>query len=282
MVTRGHLSKQAVAAAYERISLAHADDTPPPRGPLDFSSGTAQLRIGGLSFVPLVRTVLRYHGEDYIRLRPGEAEGEPGQISAVFTDDAGRRSLSLESNEWVGATDGWDIQVEGNRLTVRTAPRTPVLILRLEPPTRIVVERLDMRVGDGHVLVGEDAYAVGRYVDDRICWAYARVRFYDPPPEAVAIEFTTPEALELRDQRFRGVGAEMATEGRWCVLNARAGCLFKPLGIAVATMINGFEFIEAAIGVRSLEEVRAAVFYHPEDLARVIGSGERGTSAGRE
>lgn len=114
-VTRGQLSKGAVIAAYQRIQTATADEVGPPFGPLDFHTGTATLRIGGLRYPSTVRTVVRYHGVDVISLNPGEGS-EPGSISAVFTDDDGAPILELRDNEWVGPTEGWDITVIGQRL----------------------------------------------------------------------------------------------------------------------------------------------------------------------
>lgn len=275
LVTRGQLSKGRVKAAYENITGAAVEDVLPPTGPLDFSSGEARLGIGGLVYHPMVSTVLRYHGEDLITLRPGSAPGEPGVISARFTDSRGEPSAAIDENGWIGDANSWDIEVTGQRLQVRPREGEIALALRMEPPTSLIVERLDMRVGDGHVLVSEDAYAVGRYVsEDLVHWAFARVRFFNPPPEAIAIEFADPEELEARDSAYRSQGSDVATDGRWFVVNGRVGCLFKPLGIAVATLCTGLEFTDGAIGPRPLKETRDVLFNKPDQLGEFISSGK--------
>ena len=62
-----------------------------------------------------------------------------------------------------------------NKFAFRRAHGNIVLQLRLDPPGRIVVERLDMRLGDSHVLETERTYAIGRYFDDNssISWVHA-------------------------------------------------------------------------------------------------------------
>lgn len=71
----------------------------------------------------------------------------------MFTDEKGNAVLELDENEWVGSLEAWDIEVEGQRITVRQQLGVIALQLRLEPPSGIVVERLDMRIGEHHVLV---------------------------------------------------------------------------------------------------------------------------------
>jgi hypothetical protein len=93
-VTRGHLSKSAIKAAYAKVSTQSMTEAGPPIGPLDFHDGTAELVIGGLKYSPVVHSVLRYHGCDLFNVKPG-IDGEPGQISAMFTDDQGKLSLRL-------------------------------------------------------------------------------------------------------------------------------------------------------------------------------------------
>lgn len=90
------MSKAAVAAAYQKIQNAKAEKVKPPAGPLDFHDGNAELLIGKLLYSPAVRTVVRYHGIDVIRVDPSANEGVPGAISALLTDDDGKEILRLE------------------------------------------------------------------------------------------------------------------------------------------------------------------------------------------
>ena len=234
-VTRGRLSKATVASAYKNLQTADPQQVGRPIGPLDFHDGNAELAIGGLLYSPVVRTVLRYHGQNVISVLPSTIAGEPGGISALFTDDAGQEVLRLEDNEWVGSLESWDIEAVGPRLTVRRARGHICLQLRLDPPGRIVVEHLDMRIGDGHVLASEQTYAVGRHLDDKLAlWVHALILIRDSSPDGAAIEFTDAEELESRHQEYKGKGQELVSASGNIVLHSIAGAMVKPIGIVIA------------------------------------------------
>jgi hypothetical protein len=274
-VTRGHLSKEFVEAAYRKVQDLPLEKVGPPVGPLDFHDGNAELLIGGLLYSPAVRTVLRYHGSDIIRVLPSERGGEPGRISAVFTDDKGAEVLRLEENEWIGSLHTWDIEIVGQQITARREEGSVTLQLRLDPPGRVVVERLDMRILDSHVLATEKTYAVGRYItDESVHWVHAHIGIRRSSPLGVAIEFTDPEVLEERDVRFRDTGQELSTNDRQVVMNSNSGVLIKPLGVAIASFCGSFDLAELAIGNRNLSDMRRIILSHPEQIGRFISTGE--------
>jgi hypothetical protein len=263
-----------VATHYQRVNASPSDQVQPPVGPLDFHDGTAELLIGGLLYSPAVRTVVRYHGEDMVRVQPSSVPGEPGAISAVFFDDRGDEVLRLEENEWLGSTSAWDIEVTGRRLRTRHSTGVVALQLRLDPPGRIVAERLDMRIREYHILATENTYAVGRYIsDDLVHWVHAHILIHRSSQLGAAIEFTEPSELDRRDMLFAGSGAEMALPDRCVVLNANAGVLVKPLGIAIASLSGSYSLAELAMGPARLEDVRRVMLRHPDRLCRLIGAG---------
>jgi len=273
-VTRGQLSKQMIKSAYISIQELSLDKVDPPIGPLDFHDGNAELLIGGLLYSPAVRTVLRYHKRDLIRVSPGKRVSEPGTISAVFTDDLGSVVLSLEENEWVGSLNTWDIEIVSQRITVRREKGSIVLQLRLDPPGRVVVERLDMRIWDSHVLATDKTYAVGRYIeDDLISWVHASIMIRRSSPVGAVIEFSDPGMLALRDIVIGGTGQELATQDRAVVLNSNAGILIKPLGVAIASLCGSFDVVNLAVGPRNLSDMRRVVLRHPNQVDRFIATG---------
>jgi len=276
-VTRGHLSKAAVRAAYQRIQNQPLEETIRPVGPLDFHDGSAELSIGELLYSPAVRSVVRYHGVDIIQVSPSLSAGEPGTISAIFTDDDGTETLRLDENAWIGSLTPWDIEVLGNEITVRRKLGQIVLQLRLEPPGRIIITRLDMRVYDAHILVGGGTYAVGRYLTDgTVHWVHAYVQIYGSTANGTAIEFTEPEALERRDQFYRMKGKELATDDRNIVINSNAGVLIKPIGVAIAGLCGSFALVQLAVGNQPLQEMRRVMIKRPSEICRFISTGKIG------
>lgn len=277
LVTRGAISKQAIIKAYESISNTPSVKVVPPEGPLDFHEGRVELIIGGLFYSPAVNTLLRYHGINIIQLFPSKTQDEPGKISAIFTDDDGNGVLWLEENAWIGSLESWDIEVRGNRLTVRKNQARIVLQLRLDPPGRIVIERLDMRIFDGHILATEKTYAVGRYLSNgNLHWTHADIKIRKSSHIGAAIEFTIPELLEKRDKLLKNTGADLSTDGRVIVINANAGILVKPLGIAIASLCGSFDLAQIACGIQSLAEMRRVIISHPTDVCSFISTGELG------
>lgn len=274
-VTRGQLSKQMVIAYYREIQELSQQNVAPPIGPLDFHDGSTELLIGGLLYSPSVRTILRYYGQNLICLSPSNCIGEPGTISAIFTDDVGNIVLRLEENEWIGSLDAWDIEIVGQLIKVRQKGKRVVLQLRLAPPGKIIVERLDMRIDDCHVLATEKTYAVGRYIDSElVAWAHASIVINKSLTSGAAIEFTDTIALVQRDSVIGNTGKELANDGRTIILNSNAGILIKPMGLAIASMCGSFSVDNLAIGPRKLQDMRKVIIRYPNLISRFIATGK--------
>ena len=214
-------------------------------GPLDFHDGTAELRIGKLHYNPAVHTILRYHNQDIIRVVPGE-KGEPGKISAIFTNCIGDPILELRENVWIGSLDNWDIQINGQRLTVSQGKRRIALKIRLDPPGKVIIERLDMRIGNAHVIATEDTYTVGRYISEsEAVWFHADLRIMKATPFGAVLEFIDPELLEERDIMLRGTGQELATHDRNIVMNSNAGVYVKKLESLFLAYAELFDWVNS-------------------------------------
>ena len=269
-VTRGRCSKAAIQKAYADIQRTSPESVKPPRGPLDFHNENAELAIGGISYRPAVQTVLRYHGTDLIRVTPGTKPGERGSISAVFTDDSGEETLRLDDNEWIGSLKPWDIEVEGRLICVRKKRGVIALQLRLEPPGRLAVERLDMRFRDAHVLATESTYAIGRLGSmGQIYWVYLEFSLNGSDADGAAIEFAAPEELA---RRIRAAGGgrpeepppEFAAIGGEGAMHVRSGiCLGSRCYLTMRHWMAG---------VRPLKGMRRAVLAGPQAVREFLGA----------
>jgi hypothetical protein len=272
-VTSSQLSNEAVAAGYAAVQKVGPDAIAAPTGPLDFHGGSAELLIGGITYVPLVRTILRYHGEDLITLRPG-SKNTPGDISAVFTDDAGNVTMSLHQNEWQGAMDAWDIEIVGKNLKVRSAERRVALHLSLEPPGRIVIERLDMRLGDAHLLISRDSSAIGRYVSEEdVFWLHAQVALLHGSDAGAAFEFASPAVVKDRFERQKTSGGQYMSNGLDTVIGNQTGAAVISAGISIGPLCGAIAFTEMAHGTRKLSIMRDVLFLQPKKVSQFIGTG---------
>jgi hypothetical protein len=246
-VTRGQYSKAYVRSKY--LEIQNSEDAKRPITPLDFHNGRAEILIGGLLYSPLVNTVIRYHGEDLVVVEPG-CDAEPGKISAFFSDPCENFILAINENELIGSLDAWDIEIVGQKIVIRRKKGEVILKLRLDPPGGIVIERLDMRYKDAHILITEYAYAVGRYVsENEIAWCSANLRVLGGSPKGVAIEFYNPSEL-LHDHRFKNQGIVVSYDGFYIV----------PLGIAIAKSCNGVAYYSMMSCQKKLDDMRSLIF----------------------
>jgi hypothetical protein len=273
--TRGHFSKAFVQSKYKDVQVADGTEIPPPYDYLDFHDGKAELKIGGIAYDRGVNCVVKYHGKEIFSISPSDGLSPTG-IDAVFLDDEGNETLRIEDNVWQGALGSWDTEVVGPRIKVRKRKGTFSLVLRLEPPGRIVIEKLDMRIEDAHILASEKSYAVGRYSDDRnIYWFHANmVHMGAPLPGASAIEFLTYFEAEWRDQKWKGRGKRMATANNLLVMQTGLGVANKPMGIIVGANCLKFDIASFAYGgPRPLSKMRRVVFSRPQSVAEYIAKG---------
>lgn len=274
-VTRGQRSKASVGAAYRTIQSTPLAEVSKPVGPIDFYGGNAILSIGGLRYSPAVQTVLKNYGQNVISVIPGQGD-TPGTISAIFTDEFGIPVLKLVENAWEGSTLNWDIEVVGPCITVRRAAGAVALKLRLDPPGVVVVEHLDMRLGEFHLLISENSYAVGRYSpnEDAIAWLHAELTITRSAGSGSAIEFTDPYELLARIQTIGEREQRMESADHSIIFSSKYGCLWIPAGIAIASDCGGFKLYGFAAGVRPIDGVRRMVRQAPSVLMRYLGTGK--------
>ncbi|WP_178385400.1 hypothetical protein, partial [Pseudomonas aeruginosa] len=235
-------------------------------GPLDFFDGTAELEIGGLQYSPLVNRVLTYHNVDLFSVYPGR-NGEPGSISATFCDEKGRIVFRLEKNEWIGAPTNWDIRIVANRISVTSPSGREVLRIRLDPPGRIVVEWLDMRFHDAHILVSEHSYAAGRIpaYGNLVSWVFAKLQITKTTPAGACIEYLSLEQMNARISYLQGVGKSLATADGETIIGSPLGAIARAAGISIG---HGTNFNLFGLGRISMpvEKMTKLVRDDPEGL----------------
>ena len=56
--------------------------------------------------------------------------------------------MQIVENEWIASSNNWDVEVSGGAITIREAYRKIHLKLKVEPPQKLVVERLDMSLNN--------------------------------------------------------------------------------------------------------------------------------------
>ncbi len=138
--TRGLLSVQTIIEANKNPkTLAHGFSW----GPFDIGITHPEIVMG---IVTMTETdiPLRVFGDNLFVISSPLLPGEIFKISANLKNSQGETILCILENEWQTSSDNWDCTVEGTRITIRSESRSIDLVLRVEPPNKIIIERLHM------------------------------------------------------------------------------------------------------------------------------------------
>jgi hypothetical protein len=148
--SRGVLSVESVREANKRprcLQQGFASET------FNFAQTPIEVAFAGVTFTDVAKLIV-INNYSILSVRPAEAFLGPYRLSGIFADDTGATTLKIEDNVWSVGADSWDIDCEGPRIKIRNGPGDIALVLKAEPPTRLVVERLNMQF-NGHFLRGD-------------------------------------------------------------------------------------------------------------------------------
>ena len=143
-VTTGFWSKEKIQKAMQRPVCKQQGLT---KEVFDFCGGHPSLQFGGmlLANCPIP---IQVGGQPLFKVEKPEQEGGPFRLSGIFCDLNGKITLQIVENEWIASSDKWDVEVSGGAITIREAHRKIHLKLKVEPPQKLVVERLNMNLNN--------------------------------------------------------------------------------------------------------------------------------------
>jgi hypothetical protein len=148
---RGMLSRETVRLANEKPRCKEqgfADEA------FDLGVGPFEVAFAGVTFSEITH-LIEINGLSILSVKSPEDPSQPYLLSGKFSDSTGEITLTIEDNVWRVGADKWDVECVGPRITIRYGPRDISLVLKAEPPSRLVVEKLNM-VCDGVFLRGKD------------------------------------------------------------------------------------------------------------------------------
>lgn len=138
---RGMLSVETVAAANEAPfckAQGFANEM------FDFGTEPLEILFSGLTFTN-IETLIRVNDFPLFSVLPPEHSHQPYRVFGRFADETGEITLTVDDNEWRAGSDNWDVECVGPRITIRNGPGRICLVLRSDPPHRLVIERLNMQ-----------------------------------------------------------------------------------------------------------------------------------------
>ncbi|WP_161888428.1 hypothetical protein [Pontibacter russatus] len=138
--TSGRLSVETVKkfnAKPKALELGKVNDL------FDLDVKSPTVKIGNFTFKD-TPVLIQFEYEPIIKLELSEEEEQPHLLSATLRDTNGDIVLEIDKNEWKSSTMNWDCKVEGPRIVIRSAPKKVELIIRTEPPSNLVFEKISM------------------------------------------------------------------------------------------------------------------------------------------
>ena len=118
----------------------------------DFGVDPIEIQFAGIT-ITNCPVLLRVRGIDVLSVLPPEEPGAPIRLSGIFSDRTGATTLKIVDNEWLAGCDNWDVESVGPVTTIRRGLGDIALQIRVDPPRRLIIERLDMNI-DGYLLKG--------------------------------------------------------------------------------------------------------------------------------
>ena len=140
LVTKGLLSKQTVKEAASRPKCKEKGFS---LGPFDIGHEPPVIVLGTIT-ARNAKTLIRISGDDVFSISAPAEPGQPFLLNARFFDQGGQPILNIVENEWRSSSENWDVEVTGPRITIRRDLGDLALVLRSEPPHRLVIERMEL------------------------------------------------------------------------------------------------------------------------------------------
>lgn len=123
-------------------------------GPMDVGGAHPIVQLGDIVAIQC-KTLLRIYGEDLFSLSEPLQPGLPFTVNAKIFDRQGNLVINIVENEIRLSDSSWDAEVVGQRITIRSGKGLFEAILRVEPPAKIVIERLEMVYKGISIFCGE-------------------------------------------------------------------------------------------------------------------------------
>lgn len=109
----------------------------------DFGAEYFEVAFSGVTFTECDH-LIEVNGFPILSINAPQGPAQPYRLSGRFADDTGDITLKIEDNVWSAGADNWDVECVGPRIFIRYGPRNVSLVLKSQPPRRLVVEKLNM------------------------------------------------------------------------------------------------------------------------------------------
>jgi len=109
----------------------------------DFHNEPITVKFAGVEFYNCENLIV-VNDTPILSVQPSTQPHGPMRLSGIFCNSVGRETLLIHENQWQAKTGNWDVECIGPRIMIRNAPGDFSVVLRMEAPAGLVVERINM------------------------------------------------------------------------------------------------------------------------------------------
>lgn len=109
----------------------------------DFHNEPITVKFAGVKFHNCQNLIV-VNDQPILSVKSSPHPNGPILLSGIFCNSIGQQTLLIHENEWHAKTDNWDVECIGPRIKIRFAPGEFALVLKMEAPSGLEIERLDM------------------------------------------------------------------------------------------------------------------------------------------
>jgi hypothetical protein len=122
-------------------------------GAFDIGSLHPEVILGSSRWID-TPIVVRAMNETILKIEPSDFECGPYKLSGIFCNKDETEIFRIIENQWKGLIENWDIEIVGQTITVRRGKGDIALKLRTKPPSKIIVEQINM-IYKGASIIGK-------------------------------------------------------------------------------------------------------------------------------
>lgn len=159
-VTRGRISKETVKRNYEDVQ--NNSNIKAPFDEFDLATHNPIVVLGAGTFENCAN-IIQFGNEILLKIDKAEMGSHFPRISGMFYDKEGNKLLTIKKNIWESTTEGWDLIIEGNQLKILSSENEIVLKIRLDPPNKISIIKVNMYINGNHLICDEKDIIVGKH-----------------------------------------------------------------------------------------------------------------------
>lgn len=147
---------------------------------LDVSDRFPEIIIGSATYIgnPII---LIAFGKPLFFIDYPEAPGAPFRINAKFYNNKGVKACEIVNNEIRFLSSNWDITEAGKEITILQGPREIILKMTIDPPNRLIIDRLNYFYKGYRIIVDEKRKTSVFYPDGTLWFTLGKEKDKEGP-----------------------------------------------------------------------------------------------------